>query len=235
MKKKKKINYEFFSLIKKTIAGTSEVLKLSSFYNDFMTSKDLNREFKEKYSKKFQFDFDIKIIRQSCWPFSTALDEKIQLTEDQYGLDFINTYKEFYKAKQPNLKLQWIFSNVTSEVNSVFTPKKYIFVVNNLQLLILLLFNNPLKTFSFEEVCSILNIEKKEIENHFNAIVESKLIMLAEVGDKFCINRNFSSGPIKISLIPRVRHVVQEEKSVFYIFFFFNLINSFSKYILVRK
>lgn len=123
--------------------------------------------------------------------------------------------------KHPNLKLQWVFSQGISEINSLFTPKKYIFVVNNLQLIILLLFNYPMRCFSLEEVCSMLNLTKNEVENNINAFVENKLMIKCKEEnskEKYYINTNFTSVPTKINLLPKGRGASSEESksNVFY-------------------
>lgn len=165
---------------------------------------------------------EVKIIRQSCWPFSTVLDSGIQFSEEISCLHPMNLFKEFYKMRHPNLKLQWIFSQGMSEVNSLFTPKKYIFVLNNLQLIILLLFNYQTKSFSIEEICSMLNLAKNEVENNVNAFVDKSLMIKREENskEKYFINRNFTSVPMKINLLPKGRVAAPEENKSIVPFYF---------------
>lgn len=74
----------------------------------------------------------------------------------------ITKFEEFYKNKHQNRNLTWLYQHGSVEVNPLYTNKKYTFVVNAYQGVILCLFNKY-SVLTYNEIKDHTKINDSEL------------------------------------------------------------------------
>lgn len=136
--------------------------KISQMFTDMNLSKDLMINFKQKYDKGIVngVEFTTEVLTNGHWPEQntaacTLPGEMKQCT---------GKFEEFYKHKYSNRNLTWLFHHGQVELTPLFSQKKYIFVVNCYQAVVLCLFNNN-KTLTYDEIKNHSAIPESELNN----------------------------------------------------------------------
>ena len=93
-------------------------------------SKDTVAEF-ETYNNSRKdiegVEFNIEILTNGNWP---SFNDPPQLSPPLAIKTCIIKFELWYKNKNSNKQLTWLYQNGTVELQSLFTAKKYQFVVN---------------------------------------------------------------------------------------------------------
>ena len=92
-------------------------------------------------------------------------------------------FEEFYKFKYSNRNLTWLFQHGTVELQPTFTAKKYIFVANCYQAVILCLFNKY-DTLTYTEIKEYGSIPDQELNNALVFLCNPKQKLLDKENNK---------------------------------------------------
>jgi cullin 1 len=108
-------------------------------FTDITLSKDLTNEMKSKFPQGLVpgVDFTTEVLTNGHWPEQNTA--ACTLPPEMKACT--TKFEEFYKHKHHNRNLTWLFHHGSVELQPLFTQKKYIFVVNCYQAVVLCLFN----------------------------------------------------------------------------------------------
>lgn len=159
-------------------SGSVEVQKLILMQKDFYINKELHKEFQvylekeqaKNHKNKINFDISVSVIAKGYWPFCITDEEPVIVAPEL--TQAIAIFEGFYKEKHQNRNVKWLFGQGISQISSFAFDKKYQFIVNNYQLLIILLFNKPIKKYSLSEIHAFTQIPFEEIEICLNPLLK---------------------------------------------------------------
>jgi hypothetical protein len=86
-------------------------------------------------------------------------------------------FEEFYKHKYQNRNLTWLYHHGSIEIQPTFTTRKYIFVTNCYQAVILCLFNKY-DTLTYTDIKEYSAIPEAELNNALIYLCNPKLKIL---------------------------------------------------------
>jgi len=129
--------------------------------------------------------------------------------------DSLENFKTYFKSLWPKKVLKWSYQSSIVEMEARYRNKTYTFVINTLQSLILLAFNQNKKVdASFKEILQWTGIStEKELKNNLQPFLTFK-ILLKENESRFKLNDKFVSNSRKIRMItlPRSEEIIKKEK-----------------------
>lgn len=149
---------------------------------DYSINKELQilfKNYKDSRQNNLTFDYDVTVIAKGFWP-STIIEEEAVIIPPELK-PAINFFEDFYSKNNQNRKLTWLFGqgNCQLSASTSFFDKKYQFIVNNYQLLIFLIFNNPRKEpYTVDEVRIMTEIPMNELEAALNPLIRHKIVIL---------------------------------------------------------
>lgn len=108
-------------------------------FTDMTLSKDLMEDFKKKFKDNTinGVEFVSEVLTNGHWPEQPTG----ACTLPMEMKNCTNKFEEFYKHKHNNRNLTWLFNHGNVEITPLFLQKKYTFVVNTYQAVVLCLFN----------------------------------------------------------------------------------------------
>jgi len=208
--------------------GQMTVKKIKSMLQDMEMSKEINTEFhkfKENNRITLPTEMNVTILTQGCWPESEA--KKSIIPEEVEPCK--TAFEKFYQHKYPGKILNWTLTLGDSEMVGNFDKKKFIFVVSNVQMSILLLFNKR-KEMKYEEIKTLLGIPDADLEpNLLFLIIKNEILTKGNpsIKDKvyedevLTFNSGYSSQlkrvnckPTRIAVAKKMEEVNNAEKDV---------------------
>jgi cullin 3 len=196
----------------KVECGHNTVNKISQMFIDITLSKDLMATFKQKNPNGIVngVEFSTEILTNGHWPEQntgacTLPPEMKQCT---------SKFEEFYKHKYSNRNLTWLFQHGQVELQPTFTQKKYIFVVNCYQAVVLCLFNKH-NTLTYDEVKNHSAIPEGELNNALLYLCNPKQKILDKENmkkpqfaptEKVNVNTAFTNNNIRVQFVPTQTH-----------------------------
>lgn len=183
-------------------SGSVEVQKLILMQKDFYINKELNKEFQvflEKEQAKtnkniINYDISVSVIAKGYWPFCITDEEPVIIPPELARS--IAIFESFYKEKHQNRNVKWLFGQGISQLSSFGFDKKYQFIVNNYQLLLILLFNKPIKKYSLSEIQLFTQIPFEEIEICLNPLLKLGVFKLLTQN-----NGVYASRDLKVNIL----------------------------------
>ena len=122
--------YEEFMIQKfKVECGAQQVAKMTSMVKDMQLSKDAVAEFVAHNQGRPDIEgveFNIEILTNGNWP---SFSDPPQLSPPKSIKTCINKFEMWYKNKNSNRQLTWMYQNGSIELQNTYTPKKYQFVL----------------------------------------------------------------------------------------------------------
>jgi cullin 1 len=106
-----------------------------------------------------------------------------------------------------------------AEIEGKLESKNYLFVLNSIQAVILLQFNEfREKEVNLKEICTRVGIDSdKELKTYLLPLITSKLLLKCEgsdLGDFIKLNKKFTFNSIRVKILsnPRNEEVIKKEK-----------------------
>jgi len=119
--------------------GLREVTSMTQMFKDISLSKEVKEDFSKSASGRgITFELGIEVLSSSIWPSLDTIECKIPPPMRSA----VENFELYYKNKQSNRKLDWLYSHGSVEVNTTYCAKKYQLITNVAQASILFLFNN---------------------------------------------------------------------------------------------
>ncbi|EGR29244.1 hypothetical protein IMG5_160430 [Ichthyophthirius multifiliis] len=177
--------------------GSSFTKKMEIMLKDVQLSQNFLAEYKQQF-KKIQpnqnIDFlDIKILTCGIWPFQNVQQIKIHPELELH----INYLDQIYKTKFAGRKLKWMFSVGKSIIKSFYGCIKKEFMVSNIQLNILLLYNQQ-NHYNEIQIMQQLNINQEQLKTHLIPLVQLKILNFEN--ELYSYNPNFTYRTIKVNV-----------------------------------
>jgi len=152
------------------------VVKIKSMLQDIEMSKEINGEFHkfmEKTKTKLSFDMSISILTQGCWPENEA--KKSRIPEEIEPCK--TAFEKYYQSKYPGKILNWTLSLGDCEMIGNFEKRKYLLILSNIQMSILLLFNKRTE-MKYEEIKHLLGMADAELEpNLLSLCIKNEILI----------------------------------------------------------
>lgn len=102
--------------------GLKEVNRMSQMFKDIGLSKELKEDFeKSKTGRNLPFEMSMEILQSNIWPNL----EGLQCNLPQPLQSAVSNFEIYYKTKNSNRKLEWLFSQGNVELVTLYSPKKY--------------------------------------------------------------------------------------------------------------
>ncbi|KAL4473553.1 hypothetical protein ABPG74_022417 [Tetrahymena malaccensis] len=185
--------------------GTVYTKKMETMFLDMQQSLEYYSEFKQLFIKNINaksayksLDFDIKVLTCGNWPYK--LNQYSQVKIPNQLEPYIFEFEKHYKSKFKGRKLKWIYSVGKSIVKGYysFNNSKKEFQVSNVQMVILLLFNNKIK-YNQQELTTLLQMPYEEYKLHLLPLVQLK-ILKSENNIDFEYNDQFSYKNMRVQV-----------------------------------
>lgn len=146
----------------KVECGHNTVNKISQMFTDITVSKDLMAAFKAKFQGGVidGVEFSTEVLTNGHWPEQSqaacTLPPELKLCTQKF--------EDFYKHKYQNRNLTWLYHHGSVELQPVWSSKKYTFVTNCYQAVVLCLFNKY-DTLTYNDVKEYSAIPEAELNN----------------------------------------------------------------------
>ena len=207
----------------KEACGFEYTNKLQRMFQDILTSKDLNDNYKswqhemlgEEDSKK-AVDPYYHILGSGFWPFQSPMTTFIPPQE------IVKTYsrfQNFYFEKHTGRKLTWLWQLCKGEMKANYIKNAkipYTFQVSTYQMAILLLFNEA-ETVTYDDIQRATELAPDTLDPSLGVFVKAKVLLPVpengkpESGTSYTLNYNFKNKKIKINLNINVKSEQKQE------------------------
>ena len=207
----------------KEACGFEYTNKLQRMFQDILTSKDLNDNYKtwqhemlgEEDSKK-AVDPYYHILGSGFWPFQSPTTTFIPPQE------IVKTYsrfQNFYFEKHTGRKLTWLWQLCKGEMKANYIKNAkipYTFQVSTYQMAILLLFNEA-ETVTYDDIQRATELAPDTLDPSLGVFVKAKVLLpmpengKPESGTSYTLNYNFKNKKIKINLNINVKSEQKQE------------------------
>ena len=146
------------------------------------------------------------ILCRGTWPQMTEI--AMQIPKELKDIE--DSFERFYKHKNSNRQLTWLYLNGSVEVAMLEAAKKYQLVVNVAQASVLCLFNEK-DVISCGEIKTMTRIPVPNFKAAMTQLANPKIKVLIysgkkpDFGDSETLKPNpkFTSGSIRLNLIPK--------------------------------
>jgi len=190
--------------------GSGFTSSIEGMYNDIKIGK----KSLIKYENTYPIDFNVQILTLGYWPSLLNINIKLPNLLNEYKNLFTNDYKK----EKSSRKIIWDYSLSNNELTMKINDKKYILVLNTMQICLLFLFNNTNEKLIFDEIYNKLKININNDKKYTESVLKKLLHSLScgknkilikdpkskkiSKNDKFIINSQFKSKSkyIKIPL-----------------------------------
>jgi hypothetical protein len=213
--------------------GLSDQSRMKNMLDDISTSETLTKEWEGSGANPGSLEsFTVKVLRTSCWPDKLfQKDKQNKIFSDPAIEAYKSKFKTFYINKNQGKNLDWIVNHGSAELKLLTGSKPYQFLVNPIQMALLLLFNHqdklsfgdmkdklgfPDGNAHLTEAIRFFSLRSKLLSRDFEeaALTAEKNKEKKAVDDKenFWINAEFQSKMIKLNCIPNVGAVKKTEE-----------------------
>jgi hypothetical protein len=200
----------------KVEAGFSWVGKLEGMFKDVANSTELNNLFRTTYNDK-SMDLHVTVCSKANWPPTKLISGRVP----RELAPACEAFKKFYKEKQSMHKIDWMWDLGQGEVMVKFRPGyNRTLCCSTLQMLLLLVFNNPGKAsgiLTTKELIEITGLKKEDAADHLVSMAVPSVGLLdklpknkeLEDDHKFRLNKDFKSQLMKV-IVPVMRGLVPD-------------------------
>uniref|UniRef100_A0A1D1Z844 Cullin-1 n=1 Tax=Anthurium amnicola TaxID=1678845 RepID=A0A1D1Z844_9ARAE len=191
----------------KEACGFEYTSKLQRMFTDMGLSKDLNDQFKDRFSADAgdqQVDFSVLVLGTASWPLQPSttnfiIPEEVERT--------FQKFKMFYQNKHSGRKLNWLFHLSKGELKTNYLKASktgYTFQVSTYQMGILLQYNKD-TTYTFEELSQSTDLNADVLSGQLGILVKAKVLLLSngtvgEPGSRYDLHMDFKSKKVRIQL-----------------------------------
>lgn len=195
--------------------------KMHKMIIDMKSSEDLKSKMRDElFTMDSQLkDFTPLILASSMWPFTKQPDYKLKFPLNLQNI--IDRFEKIYTTAHTGRQLDWLWNHGRSEVKANLSRKgkpAFTFIVTNLQLLILLAFNDK-KTFSFSELQNLIECPPYLLDNQITPLVKYKLFEQSPPGPQFqnrpdttfTIVDEYKSRKLKVNFVSSLKSEQKQE------------------------
>ena len=207
----------------KEACGFEYTNKLQRMFQDIITSKDLNSNYKD-WQLKVLDDEDLKkavdptyqILGTGFWPLQPPNTAFIP------PQDIVKTYErfqKFYFEKHSGRKLTWLWQLCKGEMKANYilnTKVPYTFQVSTYQMGMLLLFNDA-DVVSYDDIEKATALSSDWLDPNLGVFVKARVLLVEpegakpEHGTRYRLNHNFKNKKIKVNLNIAVKSEQKQE------------------------
>lgn len=189
--------------------GVNQVNKMTQMFKDIQLSKDLQAEFCQSNggSNLVQgVEFNVEVLTQGTWPQTETppctLPPALKACSDRFEL--------YYKNKNSQRTITWLFVNGQVELQTLFAEKKYQLIVNVFQAALLALFNEE-TVLTCAKMKQKSAVSEEKFKDAMMKLCDPKLkLLLKEVNkpvfgetEKIRVNDRFKNNNIRLNLVPQ--------------------------------
>ncbi|OBA24288.1 hypothetical protein METBIDRAFT_77114 [Metschnikowia bicuspidata var. bicuspidata NRRL YB-4993] len=195
--------------------------KITKMFQDMKSSEDLKTRVREIIGFETSVgDFSPLILAQSMWPFLHNEDYSLRIAPAlQRTLDVV---EEEYSKKHNGRNLQWLWNHGKTEVKANLARKgkpPFIFTVSNVQLMILLAFNDE-TTHTYLSLKETVGVAQNVLDAHLSPFVKFKLLeqtpaapqQMSEPQTTFTIVGEYKSKKLKVNFVSTIRTEQKQEE-----------------------
>ncbi|EGV62297.1 ubiquitin ligase (cullin) of SCF [Yamadazyma tenuis] len=195
--------------------------KMNKMFVDMKSSEDLKMKMRDHLVEidSSLKDFTPLILASSMWPFSKQPDYVVKFPQDLQ--DIIDNFTELYTKAHTGRQLDWLWNHGRSEIKANLSRKgkpAFTFIVTNVQLLILLAFNDR-KTYSFSELQEVVGCPPHLLDNQITPLVKYKLFEQSPSGPQnqnkpnttFTIVDEYKSRKLKVNFVSSLKSEQRQE------------------------
>ena len=124
----------------KVECGASQVAKMTQMFKDIISSRETQAELRQHLGGSNSIhgvEFYSEVLTNGTWPHM----EEPECNVPRELKSCIDRFDMFFKQKNSNRTLTWLYAYGSVELQMTFTPKKYQLITNVFQATILCLFN----------------------------------------------------------------------------------------------
>jgi hypothetical protein len=186
--------------------GLKEVNRMSQMFKDIGLSAELKADFdKSQTGKGIKFDMAMEILQSNIWPnlegLNCTLPKPLQAA--------VSSFEVYYKNKNSNRKLEWLFSQGNVEIITLYAPKKYQIIVTVAQSSILYLFNQQ-QEYNCKTLRDLTGLTPEVFKQCVMQLCNPKIKFLNYSGkkpvfednDTISVNKKYTSQNIRVDLRP---------------------------------
>ncbi|CAD8068114.1 unnamed protein product [Paramecium primaurelia] len=187
--------------------GTNVLTKLSTMIQDIELSNRFN--INQSISKNIQFDLNVVLLTDGCWPITNIQDNIIRPLKIQ---NILENYEKIFEDQNKGRILEWYFNLGQGELIYKMQTEKYFLNVNTMQMIAFLQFNKA-DSFSIKQILDMTNIDKQILENSLIPFVCMKIITrekqdiedFSDENEVLKLNMSFTKRAKKIKLLPNYK------------------------------
>lgn len=195
--------------------------KMNKMFLDMKSSDDLKLKLKDILMSMDSGlkDFTPLILAHGVWPFTKQPEYICKFPQELQGI--IDEFGKLYTAAHTGRQLDWLWNHGRCEVKANLSRKgkpAFTFMVTNLQLLILLAFNNA-KTLSFAQLLDTVGCPPHLLENQITPMVKYKLFeqsppaqnIINNPETTFTIVDEYKSKKLKVNFVSSLKSEQKQE------------------------
>ncbi|TKR87767.1 hypothetical protein L596_012117 [Steinernema carpocapsae] len=176
-------------------------------FADIKRSKDLTTQYREQQkqsNKKLELDATFQILGTAGWPLAESYSFSVPPALEQCISSFTASYINCHQGR----KLKWMLNQCRGEVTFRNAAKKYTFMVNTPQMVILLAYNEETR-YSAPKLAKELNMAPEVLNPALTSFLKADLLRVqgCKAGDaipddaEYALNTKFVSKRIKMDLM----------------------------------
>lgn len=194
--------------------------KITKMFQDMKSSEDLKTRVRDIIGYDTCVgDFSPLILAQSMWPFVHNEDYNLKIAPEL--LRTIEVVEQEYSKKHSGRNLQWLWNHGKNEVKANLSRKgkpPFIFTVSNVQLMILLAFNDQ-ATHTYLSLKETVGVTQNVLDAHLLPFVKFKLMeqnpptpqQMNQPQTTFTIVSEYKSKKLKVNFVSSIRNEQKQE------------------------
>ncbi|KAM9894108.1 hypothetical protein OXX79_008925 [Metschnikowia pulcherrima] len=196
--------------------------KITKMFQDMKSSEDLKVRVRDIVGFDAAVgDFSPLILAQSMWPFVHNDDYNLKIAPELQRT--IEVVEQEYGKKHNGRNLQWLWNHGKNEVKANLSRKgkpPFIFTVSNVQLMILLAFNDQ-ATHTYSSLIEAVGVAQNVLDAHLLPFVKFKLIeqsppapqQMNHAQTTFTIVTEYKSKKLKVNFVSSIRNEQKQEET----------------------
>ncbi|KAM9928933.1 hypothetical protein OXX80_009849 [Metschnikowia pulcherrima] len=196
--------------------------KITKMFQDMKSSEDLKVRVRDIVGFNTAVgDFSPLILAQSMWPFVHNDDYNLKIAPELQRT--IEVVEQEYGKKHNGRNLQWLWNHGKNEVKANLSRKgkpPFIFTVSNVQLMILLAFNDQ-ATHTYSSLIEAVGVAQNVLDAHLLPFVKFKLIeqsppapqQMNDAQTTFTIVTEYKSKKLKVNFVSSIRNEQKQEET----------------------
>ncbi|GEQ72304.1 hypothetical protein JCM33374_g5991 [Metschnikowia sp. JCM 33374] len=195
--------------------------KITKMFQDMKSSEDLKVRVRDIIGFETSVgDFNPLILAENMWPFPYNEDYNLKIAPELRRT--IEVVEQEYNKKHNGRNLQWLWNHGKNEVKANLSKKgkpPFILTVSNVQLMILLAFNDQ-ATHTYSSLQEIVGVSQNVLDAHLSPFVKFKLIEqspptpqhMNNPQTSYTIVNEYKSKKLKVNFVSAIRSEQRQEE-----------------------